>query len=450
MSDLPKNWIEIPLQVGLKDLLTGRRPKGGVQGITEGLLSLGGEHINVNGYINLNKPRYIPIDFAQKIPTAQVMANDILVVKDGATTARVGLVDNRFTKIQAFVNEHLFLCRPNEFLDPIFLYHYLKSEKGLSAILSDFRGAAQGGISRQFIDKVFIPIPPIAEQKRIVTKLDNLFAHTRRAREELDHIPKLIERYKQAILSAAISGVLIGVSHQSKSNIIPLSNILSEIKTGPFGSSLHKSDYILEGTPIINPMHINNGKITPSMEMTISSKKADELSDYVLKSGDVILARRGAMGRCAVVQRNQEGWLCGTGSMILRAKSNLLPEYLQLFLSSSVTIKILEADAVGSTMVNLNQRILSSLKILLPSLEEQEKIIKKIERCFQAIDRLEQEYQKAVKLCDRLEQSTLAKAFRGELVPQDPNDEPASLLLERIQKEREKQKPPKKKQLSLI
>ena len=126
--------------------------------------------------------------------------------------------------------------------------------------------------------------------------------------------------------------------------------------------------------------------------------------------------------------------------MILRPKLHLLPEYLQIFLSSPNTIEVLTADAVGSTMVNLNQRGLLSLEILLPSLEEQKEIVRRVEKMFAKIDKMEEEYQKAVKLCDRLEQATLAKAFRGELVPQDPNDEPASVLLEQVKREKEKGK----------
>ena len=87
---------------------------------------------------------------------------------------------------------------------------------------------------------------------------------------------------------------------------------------------------------------------------------------------------------------------------------------------------------------------------LQSALNGKSQIVKQIQKRFQKIDRLEQEYQKAMKFLDRLEQSTLAKAFRGEIVPQDPNDEPASILLERIQKERENQQTPKKRQLSLF
>jgi type I restriction enzyme S subunit len=133
---------------------------------------------------------------------------------------------------------------------------------------------------------------------------------------------------------------------------------------------------------------------------------------------------------------------------IIVDESLAIKEYVKLSLQANY-MEMREL-AEGGNQPNLNLSKIKNFPLYLPSLQEQKKIVKKIQEHFQVIDRLEQGYQKAIKLCDRLEQSTLTKAFRGEIVPQDPNDEPASLLLECIQKERENQKPPKKKQLSLL
>ena len=92
----------------------------------------------------------------------------------------------------------------------------------------------------------------------------------------------------------------------------------ASFRTGPFGSALHQSDYVVGGVPVVNPMHIDKGIIVPSEGMTISERIADELSEFKLKTGDIIIGRRGEMGRCAVVNVDQSGWLCGTGSMIVR------------------------------------------------------------------------------------------------------------------------------------
>jgi len=92
-------------------------------------------------------------------------------------------------------------------------------------------------------------------------------------------------------------------------------------RTGPFGSALHKSDYTSNGIPVVNPMHIIEGKIEPSRSMTITEQAARNLSDFRMKPSEIVIGRRGDMGRCAVVQEHQSGWLCGTGSMIIRAQA---------------------------------------------------------------------------------------------------------------------------------
>ena len=97
---------------------------------------------------------------------------------------------------------------------------------------------------------------------------------------------------------------------------------LASFRTGPFGSALHKSDYITNGVPVINPMHIIDGQINPSEDMTITENTAKKLSEFRLTSGEVVIGRRGDMGRCAVVRKENDGWLCGTGSMIVRPKNH--------------------------------------------------------------------------------------------------------------------------------
>jgi Type I restriction modification DNA specificity domain len=183
-------------------------------------------------------------------------------------------------------------------------------------------------------------------------------------------------------------------------------------------------------------MHINVGRITPTSEMTISEEKAEELQDYLLREGDIVFARRGVMGRCAVVGIKEQGWLCGSGSMIIRTTDQVLPEYLQIVLSSPDIVDTLEANAVGSTMVNLNQKILLDLIIPVPSITKQELIIRHVRALFSYTDRLEVRHQNALRQVEQLTPALLAIAFRGELVPQNPDDESVSVLLEKIQIEK--------------
>lgn len=147
----------------------------------------------------------------------------------------------------------------------------------------------------------------------------------------------------------------------------------ASFRTGPFGSALHKSDYTQDGVPVVNPMHIVDGTIEPTRTMTITEQAATNLSDFRMKPGEIVIGRRGDMGRCAVVQEHQSGWLCGTGSMIIRPlKADA--EFLQRVLSSPRAVAAIEDASVGTTMVNLNQGTLAGLKIQLPPLPEQRAI----------------------------------------------------------------------------
>ena len=148
----------------------------------------------------------------------------------------------------------------------------------------------------------------------------------------------------------------------------------ARFRTGPFGSALHRSDYTNDGIPVVNPMHIVEGEIEPTRTMTITEKAANNLAEFRLKAGEIIIGRRGDMGRCAVVQPLQVGWLCGTGSMIIRCENGANAEFLQRVLSSPQAISAIEDASVGTTMINLNQGTLAGLKIQLPPLPEQRAI----------------------------------------------------------------------------
>ncbi|HRR78101.1 MAG TPA: restriction endonuclease subunit S [Ruminococcus sp.] len=149
----------------------------------------------------------------------------------------------------------------------------------------------------------------------------------------------------------------------------PLSE-LAEIKIGPFGSLLHKEDYVENAHALVNPSHISGGKIAVDLKLTVSDEKYEELSAYHLFIDDVVMGRRGEMGRCAVVSEN--GLLCGTGSMIIRSNGLLKADFIQKIISFPSFKKTIEDMAVGQTMPNLNVPIVSNFMVICPPLEVQE------------------------------------------------------------------------------
>ncbi|MDD3416690.1 MAG: restriction endonuclease subunit S [Lachnospiraceae bacterium] len=145
---------------------------------------------------------------------------------------------------------------------------------------------------------------------------------------------------------------------------------LADIKIGPFGSLLHKEDYIENGHPLLNPSHIVDGKVVPDPKLTISDGKYEELSAYHLKIGDVVMGRRGEMGRCAVVP--SKGYLCGTGSILIRSKGEVTADYIQKIISFPSFKKTIEDMAVGQTMPNLNVPIVANFQVIKPPMEIQD------------------------------------------------------------------------------
>jgi type I restriction enzyme S subunit len=214
------------------------------------------------------------------------------------------------------------------------------------------------------------------------------------------------------------------------------------VATGPFGSMLHKSDYVNAGIPVVNPANIQNGSIVPSDKMLVDELTRDRLRSYILHEDDIVVARRGDLGRCAIVSKMEEGWLCGTGSFFLHLNESLFRPYFLLFFQSPPCKKQLLSESVGSTMNNLNHSILKNIYFPLPPLAEQQRIVAKVDElmslCDQllaaedALENLEEHF------IECLPKSILQMAVQGKLLPQELHDEPASALLERIRAEKAK------------
>ncbi len=175
--------------VRLSEIITemdsGGRPKGGAA--DSGVLSVGGEHIGADGSFLLESRRFVPADFFGNMRRGKVQQNDILIVKDGATTGKVAFVDGGLP-LPAAVNEHVFrLAVDPSVAEPRYVFYYLLGPVGNGQILEDFRGATVGGISQDFTEKVEFPLPSLLDQRRIAAMLDeaNRLRRTRRYAIEL-------------------------------------------------------------------------------------------------------------------------------------------------------------------------------------------------------------------------------------------------------------------------
>jgi type I restriction enzyme M protein len=234
----------------------------------------------------------------------------------------------------------------------------------LTRLVPTMKVWATGGtfaeISKSKFCELEIPLPPLEIQKEIVAE---------------------IEGYQKVIIGAR--AVLDNYRPHIPINpdwpMVELGEVCDGILTGPFGTALHQSDYVSAGIPVINPQNIIEGKITSDGVKMVSTETRNRLQEFTIRESDIIIGRRGEMGRCAVATSDMNGWLCGTGCFVIRLSSKCVPKFYFHQISSSKTKAHLEEQAIGVTMKNLNQGILSGVKVPLPPLPEQQAIVAEIE-----------------------------------------------------------------------
>jgi type I restriction enzyme S subunit len=294
-----------------------------------------------------------------------------------------------------------------------------------------------GGTTRQRIAggrirDIELPLPPKAEQRRIVAKLDALTARLNHARSELDRIPELARRERDAILeNAYLEG---GRSHW------PELKLSDTIEDGLIGLVRSKVEQGTSGSPYIRMNHYDfNGQINTRNLTSVSCTRAEQ-QRYEILGGDVLFNTRNStelVGKVALWPDHLKGYVYNNNILRLRFKPLINPLFAFRYMMSPTFRRLTERMKSATTSVAaIYQRALYDAPFPVPPLEEQEMIVDRIEATFARTHCLEAEAARARALLDRLESAILAKAFRGELVPQDPNDEPASVLLDRIRAER--------------
>ena len=280
----------------------------------------------------------------------------VAVIKDGAGVGRANACEPMTSVLgtmQALI--------PNPNVERDYLLYLVRSLR-----LGDgFSGSTIPHIYFKDYGKIEVPLPSLEVQKRIVSQLGLIEAQIEQAEAQITQLDQLVKsRFIEMFGDPCDPG-----SSSAKSRIYSF----CELRIGPFGSALHKEDYMTGGHPLVNPSHIIGGAIRPDENLTIDDGKYESLAAYHLLPGDVVLGRRGEIGRCAVVKT--DGLICGTGSMIIRPGQKARSDYLQLVASFPSFSHMLEANAVSVTMKNLNAKIVGSAEVFLPDLKDQDAFI---------------------------------------------------------------------------
>ena len=380
----------------------------------------------------------------------------IIAVAASGSLGRTHYVNDKFIS-----SDLCFVMTPKDshkFPIDLKFYHFVFNSLREEIVRNTKSGTSKESINQINLKKYEIPYFNIELQHLWIEKLINTKSIKKNLVTEITQQQALLKQLRQAILQEAIEGKLTKQWRMENPDVEPASILLEKIKeekakliaekkikkakplppiekddipfeipeswewcrtgtilnkfsTGPFGSMLHKSDYVTNGIPVINPANIVNGIIIPSGKMMIDKKTMERLSKYVLKAGEFVIARRGNLSKCAIVSKQEEGWLCGTGSFFIQPSKYISKDLFVKIYRSSFFQKQLASASVDQTMANLNQKILKETLFPLPPLAEQKEIVKKLDRLFTLCDELEGQINDSKANADILMQAVLKEAF---------------------------------------
>jgi len=463
MSELPEGWELVPLLDYVKFLPTGvGKYSGKIEYYSTGSIQ-DNTHTPEGFFTYKERPsRANRIAQLGDVFQARMKETDKGILINGTLANK--LFSTGFIQLRPYENTY----------DNKLLFYYVSSKLFLDQRDELATGSTQEALTDTKATDLQIPFPPLNEQSRIVAKIDKLVDKVDACEKRLAKIPIILKSFRQSVLAAACSGRLTAdwrienplssvtkseeISENdfpetwSLSKIVPLlSSIRRGMKTGPFGSALKKHEHQNSGIPVFGIENIGYMYFREGSKIHITPEKAKQLSGYEALPRDILISRSGTVGEVCVVPAGLGEARISTNIMrVVVSEKKMIPIFFcYLFNGSPFVLSQVEELCKGSTRDFLNQTILKTIVFPLPPLPEQQEIVCRVEALFALADQIEARYTKTKVYVDKLTQSIFAKAFRGELVPQDPNDEPASVLLERIKAEKLKQEPKKRKNVKI-
>jgi len=376
---------------------------------------------------------------------------DIVFARSGATTGKSYLI--RQCPKDAVFASYLIRVRPTEAADPAFLSFYFQTSDYWHYIAGNTAGNAQPNCNGSKLAKLPVVLPPLAEQRRIVAKLDTLMAEVNASRKYLNNVPTIIKRFGQSVLAAACSGRLTAKWRGDDSLVedlpaqwrrVALDELVPPdgIFDGPFGSNLKSSDYTQSGVRVIRLENVGVLRFNGEKESFVSLRKYEELKRHAVDEGDIIFASFiDEEIRACLIPKLSTKAIAKADCFCVRPKADVVNrKYLLFQLASQESYDALFEGIHGATRPRINTSQLRMLMVRMCPRAEQEEIVRRVDALFAHADGIEKEVGAATSHADKLTRSILAKALLGELVPteaevarQEGRDyESASALLERI------------------
>lgn len=428
-KQLPKNWVECTLGE-IAEWGSGGTPSRGISEYYNGTIpwlktgDLNDELITkVNEYIT---------ELGLKNSSAKLFPKDsVVIAMYGATIGKTGILGFDSTTNQACAVAIPYLNMNK------FLFLLLKSEK--DNFIEKGKGGAQPNISQAVIKSHKFLLPPLAEQNRIVAKLDTLFAQLETIKTSMAKIPVLLKEFRQQVLTQAVTGKLTEEWRKGKELGEWRKILFGELMIGtPKNGAYYSRDLYGRGIRIIRIDAFYDGKLKGWDFLQRVEVPEKDKEFYKIEIGNILINRVNSieyLGKCMLVEELPEECIYESNMMrVILNQSIASPAYIKTFLTSSIGLKELRKKAKHAVnQASINQQDVKAVEVNLPSLKEQQEIVSRVESLFTKADAIEQQYLSVKEKIDNLPQALLHKAFKGALTEQLESDGDARELLQQIQ-----------------
>lgn len=432
MSAVPIGWQSVPIGQ-IADIVSGgtppskdercfAQPGNGIPWLTPADLS-GYKHQTIShGSRDLS-------EFGLQSCSAKQMPEGTVLFSSRAPIGYVAIAANPICTNQGFKS----FVFPSP-IDSRFAYYQLKHIKPIAEAVAT--GTTFKELSGSAASKLPFAIAPAAEQKRIADKLDTVLTRVDAVNTRLARVAPLLKRFRQSVLAAATSGRLTEdwrlANAVAPARDTTLQTICTNGRVITYGV-VKLGEETPNGTPCLRTSNVRWLRFELEGMKLIQPSISAEYGRTVLRGGEVLVNVRGTLGGVAVAAPEMAGWNVSREVAVVPVDLSLAnSEFIALWIASEECQRWLTGVAKGVAYTGINIEDLRTLPLSLPPIEEQTEIVRRVETLFAFADRLEARLAQAQTAATRLTPALLAKAFRGELVPQDPNDEPASELLRRL------------------
>jgi type I restriction enzyme S subunit len=380
------------------------------------------------GQFDATDAAFISEAYFQELPGHDVQVGDVLIAGLGDernTVGRACVAPEGIAPAMVKADCFRFRLKSDQAHPPYVAMQLTAGAAADAGILAT--GSTRSRIPLSVMGSRRVALPPLSEQGSISAFLEHETAKIDALVADQEKLIELLKEKRQAVISHVITKGLDPSVPMKDSRIewlgeVPahwetprLGAIAQSIQTGPFGSQLHADDYVDDQIPLINPANIEHDRIVPNWKNTVNIEKRDQLKEYALQNGDIILARRGEMGRCAVVDRIAEGWLCGTGSLIVRFPEQIHSSFLAHYIRTPYVREWLSLQSNGATMENLNAGILSRMSIVVPPLAEQIEIANYLAGKDRNFSALQNTAEQAIDLLKERRSALISAAVTGKI-----------------------------------